>query len=240
MRNNRTFIVRQGTLKDLPRISRFLQQRGTRHTLERDEDALLAVLEDRTILLVEDATTRAVVGMSAMFEYLDGEYAEAGAAIVTNDIGGCGMSLLLARILIARTRILDSERELFAVVSPSNTRMVALLDEGRFFEWSDPDEELVTRYEQIHGCKLDGTSKSLFYLPATECSHHACELLSIARSDGWNGPSGGAPVIDVHRKNREKTGTEVLTFKLEVDTFTDYLPDLERLCAGDPDFYGPP
>lgn len=239
MRTDR-FILRHGTPRDAPRIRRFFVENGHRFNADRGDDVMLEAIQNRDVFLVEREADGEIVGVSALFHYQDGAYAEAGASRITGPIGGFGIHMLMHYVRSCHLCLNNSSVSgYFGIVASDNEPSKKNISQAGFERWSTPDPAMLQERESLLGRSLDLSQKLLYKLPSSVFVDHACKLLEVARRNGWDtdGEPATSPVVTMTRPSREGGDDEALELVLKVEPITYHWRDLVRLCNQEPGLY---
>ena len=232
------FVIRHAKLADRDAVIAFYESAAHQFVADRPDAEMIKAIEDSSIVVIEELHPGNIVGAAAVFRYLDGAYAEIGAARVTSRAGGYDLERIMVHTLVLHTHLTDADDPLplfFAVVSKDNARAQGLVRQS-FQECMMPAALLIER-SRCTGLALDPSQKQTFALSATGLRFHACDLLRIAAECGWRSPDSGVPTLTRNRRNRQTGAAEAATIELTVDPLSDFHQDVQRVCQADPGLF---
>jgi N-acetylglutamate synthase-like GNAT family acetyltransferase len=179
-------VVRNAYAKDLQRVAAFLAEQDNPYLSPRKDADLIKAIENKRVTLIETAHG-ALVGVGAVFEYLDGEYRELGALKVAESHQRRGLQRLIQAALILHEVALDPGYErLFAIVHETNTGSIENLERSGFKRWDPPAQNIFDVKAGHFGRRPDDVPEyKWYYVPNNVVPQRAHELNNCTRNRMW-------------------------------------------------------
>ncbi len=168
------FVIRHVKLADRDGVIAFYERAAHQFVADRPDAEMIKAIEDSSIVVIEELDTSTFVGAAAVFRYLNGAYAEIGAARVTSRAGGYDLERIMVHTLVLHTHLTDADAPMplfFAVVSKGNARAQGLVRQS--FQECRMPAALLTERSRCTGLELDPCQKQTFALSAAGLRFHA-------------------------------------------------------------------